>query len=104
MVTSIKNYIKKQNELQKEIEKANEELKYKDKLKDEFINVAAHELRNPIQPILGLSELLRNKEIEKIKMSSEIDIEKIENILDIIIRNSKRLMQLAGRYIGCCKN
>ena len=94
MVTSIKNYIKKQNELQKEIEKANEELKYKDKLKDEFINVAAHELRNPIQPILGLSELLRNKEIEKIKMSSEIDIEKIENILDIIIRNSKRLMQL----------
>ena len=94
MVNSIKNYIKKQNELQKEIEKANEELKYKDKLKDEFINVAAHELRNPIQPILGLSELLRNKEIENIKMSREIDIEKIENILDIIIRNSKRLMQL----------
>jgi len=94
MVTSIKNYIKKQNELQKEIEKANEELKYKDKLKDEFINVAAHELRNPIQPILGLSELLRNKEIENIKMSRKIDIEKIENILDIIIRNSKRLMQL----------
>ena len=27
-------------------------------------------------------------------MSREIDIEKIENILDIIIRNSKRLMQL----------
>jgi signal transduction histidine kinase len=94
MVASIKNYIKKQNELQKEIEKANEELKYKDQLKDEFINVAAHELRNPIQPILGLSELLRTKEIENIKRSREIDIEKIENILDIIIRNSKRLMQL----------
>jgi signal transduction histidine kinase len=94
MVASIKNHIKKQNELQKEIEKANEELKYKDKLKDEFINVAAHELRNPIQPILGLSELLRNKEIENIKMSRTIDIKKIENILDIIIRNSKRLMQL----------
>ena len=94
MVASIKNYIKKQNELQKEIEKANEELKYKDQLKDEFINVAAHELRNPIQPILGLSELLRTKEIENIKRSREIDIEKIENILDIIIKNSKRLMQL----------
>src|SRR5918992_4092003 len=83
MLTSIKKYIKKENELKKEIEKANEELKYKDQLKDEFINVAAHELRNPIQPILGLSELLRTKEIEK-----------IENIVDIIIRNSKRLMQL----------
>ena len=94
MLTSIKNYIKKQNELKKEIEKANEELKHKDQLKDEFINVAAHELRNPIQPILGLSELLRTKEIENIKKNGEIDIQKIENILDIIIRNSKRLMQL----------
>ncbi|HET9807479.1 MAG TPA: HAMP domain-containing protein, partial [Nitrososphaeraceae archaeon] len=32
MVTSIKNYIKKQNELKKELEKANEELKYRDQL------------------------------------------------------------------------
>jgi signal transduction histidine kinase len=94
MVMSIKKYINKQNELKKEIEKANEELKYRDQLKDEFINVAARELRNPIQPILGLSELLRTKEIENIKKSGEIDIEKIEKILDIIIRNSKRLMQL----------
>jgi len=94
MLTSIKKYIKKENELKKEIEKANEELIYKDQLKDEFINVAAHELRNPIQPILGLSELLRTKEIENIKNSGEINIQKIENILDIIIRNSKRLMQL----------
>ena len=94
MITTIKNYIKQQNKLQKELEKANEELKYRDQLKDEFINVAAHELRNPMQPIIGLSELLRTQEIENIKKSGEIDIQKIENILDIIIRNSKRLMQL----------
>ena len=94
MISVIKNYIKKQNQLTRELEKANNELKYRDQLKDEFINIAAHELRNPIQPILGLSELLRTKEIENIKNSGEIDIEKIENILDIIIRNSKRLMQL----------
>src|SRR5215208_7314096 len=60
MVRSIKNYIKKQNELTKELENANEELKLKDRLKDEFINVAAHELRSPIQPILGLSQFLRS--------------------------------------------
>src|SRR5215213_10300962 len=89
MVTSIKNYIKKQNQLTKELENANKDLEYRDQLKDEFINIAAHELRNPIQPILGLSELLRHQEIENIKRSKEID-----NILDIIIRNSKRLMQL----------
>src|SRR5215212_865321 len=94
MISVIKNYIKKQNQLTLELEKANNELKYRDQLKDEFINIAAHELRNPIQPILGLSELLRTKEIENIKNSGEINIQKIENILDIIIRNSKRLMQL----------
>ena len=66
MVNYIKN-IKKQDILIKELEKANEELKYKDQLKDEFINIAAHELKTPIQPILGLCELLRDREttIEK---------------------------------------
>ena len=32
--------------------------------------------------LLGLPELLRTKEIENIKLIREIDIEKIENILD----------------------
>jgi signal transduction histidine kinase len=86
MVTAIKNYIKKQNQLTKELEKANEELKYRDQLKDEFIHVAAHELKTPIQPILGLCELLRDR---------ETTIEKDEEIFDVIIRNSKRLMKLA---------
>ena len=85
MVNYIKN-IKKQEELIKELEKANEELKYKDHLKNEFINIAAHELRTPIQPILGLCELLRER---------NTTIEKNEEILDVIIRNSKRLMKLA---------
>ena len=86
MVTAIKNYIKKQNQLTKELEKANEELRYRDQLKDEFINIAAHELKTPIQPILALCELLRDR---------ETTIEKDEEILDVIIRNSKRLMKLA---------
>ena len=85
MVNYIKNN-KKQDELINELKKANEELKYRDQLKDEFINIAAHELKNPIQPILGLCELLRDR---------ETTIEKDEVILDVIIRNSKRLMKLA---------
>ena len=94
MVSAIKNYIKKQNELKNELEKANEELKYRDKLKDEFIHVAAHELKTPIQPILGLSELLRDR---------GTDIVKDEEILDIIIRNSKRLLKLTEDVLDVAK-
>src|SRR5919199_887706 len=61
MVQSIKNHITKQNQLTSELRKLNEQLEQKDKLKDEFINIAAHELRTPIQPILGLSEVIRSR-------------------------------------------
>jgi signal transduction histidine kinase len=43
----------------KELAAANERLKEADKIQKEFINVAAHELRTPIQPILGLSAILQ---------------------------------------------
>ena len=33
-------------------------------MQKEFINIAAHELRTPIQPILGLTQVMRSK-IEK---------------------------------------
>jgi signal transduction histidine kinase len=35
-----------------------EQLKIHDKMQQEFINVAAHELRTPIQPILGLAAMV----------------------------------------------
>lgn len=41
----------------KELELANALIRETDKIKDEFINVAAHELRTPIQPILTYGEL-----------------------------------------------
>ncbi|MGI0044016.1 MAG: hypothetical protein ACRD47_09920, partial [Nitrososphaeraceae archaeon] len=38
-----------------------EQLKNQGRIKNDFLNVAAHELRAPIQPILGLAEVLRSK-------------------------------------------
>src|SRR5919106_6183459 len=48
-------------ESNKQLELANEQLKIHDKMQKEFINIAAHELRTPIQPILGLAEVLSSK-------------------------------------------
>ncbi|MGC2572771.1 MAG: hypothetical protein WA364_14765, partial [Candidatus Nitrosopolaris sp.] len=38
-----------------------QKLKESEKLKDDFVNIAAHELRAPIQPILGLTEIVRSR-------------------------------------------
>jgi signal transduction histidine kinase len=106
MVNSIKNYVNKQNELTKKLKDANEELKNNDRLKDEFINVAAHELRSPIQPILGLSEFLRSnkgRENGSSSNSAAMSLEKEEELLDVIVRNSKRLRELAEDILDVAK-
>src|SRR5689334_19211539 len=65
MIVSLRDHTKRQKELTSKLEAANEELIQKDRLKDEFINIAAHELRTPIQPILGLSEVIRSRKVGK---------------------------------------
>jgi signal transduction histidine kinase len=106
MVDSIRDYSKKQNELTKHLEEVNEELNCKDKLKDEFINIAAHELRAPIQPILGLSEVIRSRR-SKSSRSSNIGAPKggndDEEFLDTIVRNAKRLQSLSENILGITK-
>jgi signal transduction histidine kinase len=72
-------------ELNKQLIDANEKLKLNDEAQKEFINVAAHELRTPIQPILGLSEVLLNR---------GGNIEQYHEILNTISRNAKRLRRL----------
>jgi signal transduction histidine kinase len=71
----------------KQLSLSNEQLKIHDKAQQEFINIAAHELRTPIQPIIGLSEILRSKRPEEQSQQ--------ETMLDVIIRNAKRLQRLS---------
>jgi len=70
-----------------------EELKEADKMKDEFINIAAHELRTPIQPILSMADLLKSKSTNK----------QDQELLNITIRNAKRLQGLADNILDASK-
>ena len=47
------------------LKEANEQLKVHDKMQSEFINIAAHELRTPVQPIKGVAEMARLMSQEK---------------------------------------
>jgi signal transduction histidine kinase len=107
MVHSIKNYITQQNQLTSELQKLNEQLKQKDQLKDEFINIAAHELRAPIQPIIGLSDILRLRRLST-NQASSIGAETKsssdeEQFLETIVRNAKRLQALSENILDITK-
>ncbi len=65
----------------------------------EFISIAAHELKSPITPILGVLELMEY-EFEETNKKDEIVLKKER--FDTILRNAKRLERLASEqhYIG----
>ena len=81
---------------------ANEQLKVHDKMQKEFINIAAHELRTPIQPIIGLSEVLRSK--KRSYSTGGMESQRMhDEFLDVIIRNAKRLGRLTQDILDITK-
>jgi signal transduction histidine kinase len=70
-----------------------EKLKINDKMQKEFIHIAAHELRTPIQPILGLTQVLYNK----IKDSEHVEL------LKVVIKNARRLQRLTEDILDVTK-
>ena len=75
------------------LQNAIEQLRQHDKIQKEFINMAAHELRTPIQPILGLTDVLR----DYVSDSHQ------SKLLDVIMRNAKRLQRLSGDILDVSK-
>lgn len=70
-----------------------QKLKESEKMKDEFINVAAHELRTPIQPILGLTEIIHSETTDPRQL----------DYLDVVIRNARRLKRLTDNVLDVTK-
>lgn len=107
----------------------NEQLRERDRMQSEFINIAAHEMRTPIQPILGLSDIIlqrilniakqlqRGEEGEVVyeqlddsssvptrsnsifRSSLSLSVEKIIPMVEIISRNAKRLEKLTNNLL-----
>jgi signal transduction histidine kinase len=106
----------------------NEQLRERDRMQNEFINIAAHEMRTPIQPILGLSDIILQrilniaKQLQRgeeeviyeqlqdsfsgptrsnsiFRSSLSLAIEKIIPMVEIISRNAKRLEKLTNNLL-----
>lgn len=73
---------------------ANEKLAAHDKMQREFINIAAHELRTPIQPLLAVIELLSDQFADG---KDKVDITKAET--EMLARNAKRLERLSSSIL-----
>ena len=83
----------KQIQLYEDIKKSHEQLTILDKMQREFINVAAHELRTPIQPILSITQILR----------SRINDSQQQELLDVVIRNAKGLTDFQMKILDVTK-
>jgi signal transduction histidine kinase len=74
----------------KQLSFPNEQLKVNDKMQRDFINIAAHELRTPIEPLLlgaeQLKQMLPNEEI-----------------VSIVFRNAKKLQALASAILDAAR-
>ncbi|MDQ6862355.1 MAG: ATP-binding protein [Thermoproteota archaeon] len=86
-----------QIELYQQVREANERLKLHDKMQQEFINVAAHELRTPIQPILSTVGLLSSAN------QTMITREELNDSISMIARNATRLKQLSEDILDVTK-
>jgi signal transduction histidine kinase len=104
--TELHEQLKKSNEqltnLYKQVIATNERMKFNSNMQNEFINIAAHELRAPIQPILGLAEVLRDEKRQR-DNREEKNVENKDDLLSIIIRNAKRLKRLTENILDITK-
>ncbi len=99
--TELYQKVKETNE---QLAKANEELKHAGRIKDDFINVAAHELRNPVQPILGLAQILRSRKMRNdASHNNSLTIDEDYKLLDIIVRNAKKLLLLEENILDVAR-
>ena len=100
MVSKRTEELQKSNELmaesKKSLEDANKRLAVNDKIQREFINIAAHELRTPITPILVSLHLAQRVKNEDGTFHTILQ----DGQAEMIHRNAKRLEKLANDILS----
>ncbi|MBD2121301.1 PAS domain-containing protein [Trichocoleus sp. FACHB-262] len=81
-------------ELVASLEQQAEELRQANRVKDEFLAVLSHELRSPLNPILGWTKLLQ---------TGRFDAQKTKQALEIIERNVRQQTQLIDDLLDISK-
>lgn len=92
-VTEKKNVERKLEQSHKELQKAYAKLEELYIRRSDFVNMAAHELRTPLVPIIGYLGILKN----------EIQDEKLLRYVEIMERNAKRQRKLIDRMLELSK-
>ncbi len=75
-----------------ELEKANEVLKALNQQKDDFLGIAAHDLRNPLGAIIGFARIMLDDE-------QVIGSESLLESFDIILQNGEHMLTLLDNFL-----
>ncbi len=86
------------NNLTRELNKKNVQLDQLDKLKNQFLGMAAHDLRNPISSIMMFSELVLESEPDDYNIS-----DRLRKILEVIRTSSKFMLRLLDELLDLVK-
>jgi signal transduction histidine kinase len=86
------------NNLTRELQKNNIQLDQLNKLKNQFLGMAAHDLRNPISTIMMFSELVLESEPDDYKISDDL-----RKILDVIRTSSEFMLRLLEELLDVVK-
>ena len=79
--------------LNAEIRQLYDQLKIQDQQRKEFMDIAAHEFRNPLQPILFLTDILKRHSTDP----------RSQELLEVILRNAKRLQVLQEEILDVAR-
>lgn len=94
--TAALNLLEDMDRARAELEGSYDKLREADKLKDEFMNIAAHELKTPLVPIMGYVNMMRDGSLGSLS-------QEVKDSLEIIYRNVGRLRKLIEDILDISK-